>query len=124
MTAAQPGLPADAALRPQDRRYFDMHYQLDHFPIYGGGAAEAQAVRPRLSMLVLDPCWFAWYHLHLLYVYKTGGCMSDEPIARVGYDQLADAYAAQVATKPHNAFYDRPALLSLLPAVANAHVLD
>src|SRR5262245_14141436 len=50
--------------------------------------------------------------------------MSEEPIARAGYDQLADAYAAQVATKPHNAFYDRPALLSLLPAVANAHVLD
>jgi SAM-dependent methyltransferase len=50
--------------------------------------------------------------------------MPDEPIARAGYDQLADAYAAQVAAKPHNAFYDRPALLALLPAVAHRHVLD
>ena len=50
--------------------------------------------------------------------------MPDEPIARIGYEQLADAYAAQVATKPHNAFYDRPALLALLPEVANRYVLD
>jgi len=105
------------AFGAQDLSYFDTLRS-------ASAAAEAQDVRPRLSVLVLDPCWFAWYHLHLLHVSKTGGCMSDEPIARVGYDQLADAYAAQVATKPHNAFYDRPALLSLLPAVANAHVLD
>src|SRR5690242_4441219 len=53
-----------------------------------------------------------------------GATMPDQPIARTGYDQLADAYAAQVATKPHNAFYDRPALLALLPAVAHRQVLD
>jgi ubiquinone/menaquinone biosynthesis C-methylase UbiE len=46
------------------------------------------------------------------------------PIARDAYNNLADAYAAKVDTKPHNAFYDRPAVLSLLPAVAGLRVLD
>lgn len=50
--------------------------------------------------------------------------MSDGPIARAAYDLLADAYAAQVDSKPHNAFYDRPALLSLLPPVEGRAVLD
>ena len=50
--------------------------------------------------------------------------MPDEPIARAAYDQLADAYAARVETKPHNAFYDRPTLLALLPSVAGKRVLD
>ena len=30
------------------------------------------------------------------------------------YDKLADSYAALVDTKPHNAYYDRPAIQSLL----------
>src|SRR5262245_52858155 len=53
-----------------------------------------------------------------------GGTMSDEPIAREAYEQVADAFAAQAETKPHNAFYDRPALLSLLPPVRGKAVLD
>jgi SAM-dependent methyltransferase len=50
--------------------------------------------------------------------------MPEEPIAREAFDQLADGYAARLATKAHNAFYDRPAVLALLPPVAGKRVLD
>jgi SAM-dependent methyltransferase len=50
--------------------------------------------------------------------------MSPEPIARAAYDELADAFAARLDTKAHNAFYDRPAVLALLPPVAGKRVLD
>ena len=50
--------------------------------------------------------------------------MSDKPIAFDAYEALAEAYAAVVDTKPHNAYYDRPATLSLLPEVAGRRVLD
>jgi SAM-dependent methyltransferase len=50
--------------------------------------------------------------------------MSEDPIARTSYDQLAEAYAARIETKAHNAFYDRPAMLALLPPVAGKRVLD
>lgn len=46
------------------------------------------------------------------------------PVAQYAYDQLAEAYAALVDTKPHNAYYERPATLSLLPAVRGMRVLD
>jgi SAM-dependent methyltransferase len=47
-----------------------------------------------------------------------------EPIAQEAYDALAEAYAALVDTKPHNAYYERPATLSLLPDVKGKRVLD
>jgi SAM-dependent methyltransferase len=50
--------------------------------------------------------------------------MPEEPLARAAYDELADAFSAQIETKAHNAFYDRPAVLSLLPHVAGKRVLD
>src|SRR5215471_191183 len=50
--------------------------------------------------------------------------MPEEPIARAAYDELADAFSAQIETKAHNAFYDRPAVISLLPPVAGKRVLD
>ena len=50
--------------------------------------------------------------------------MTDGPIARDAYDELAAAYAAAVDTKPHNAYYERPATLSLLPEVSGRRVLD
>ena len=50
--------------------------------------------------------------------------MTDKPIALEAYERLAEAYAAMVETKPHNAYYERPATLSLLPAVAGKRVLD
>ncbi len=47
-----------------------------------------------------------------------------KPVAQRAYDKLADAYAARVDTKPHNAYYERPATLSLLPGVGGKRVLD
>jgi SAM-dependent methyltransferase len=48
----------------------------------------------------------------------------DRNIAFDAYQKLADAYAAKIDTKPHNAYYERPAMLSLLPDVKGKHVLD
>lgn len=50
--------------------------------------------------------------------------MSDKPLALDAYECMAEAYAARVDTKPHNAFYDRPAVISLLPPVMGKRVLD
>src|SRR5258708_208246 len=50
--------------------------------------------------------------------------MTDTPIALDAYERLAEAYAARVDTKAHNAYYDRPAVISLLPEVAGKHALD
>jgi SAM-dependent methyltransferase len=47
-----------------------------------------------------------------------------KPVAQSAYDELAEAYAALVDTKPHNAFYERPATLSLLPDVTGKRILD
>lgn len=40
------------------------------------------------------------------------------------YDLVADAFAAGIDAAPYNALYERPAMLSLLPDVAGARVLD
>jgi SAM-dependent methyltransferase len=40
------------------------------------------------------------------------------------YEEIADAYAARVDTKPWNAEYERPAVLSVLPSLAGLNVLD
>ena len=50
--------------------------------------------------------------------------MNEKPIALDAYNTLADAYASVVDTKPHNAYYERPATLSLLPDVNAKIVLD
>ena len=50
--------------------------------------------------------------------------MDDELIAVEAYEILAEAYASVVDTKPHNAYYERPATLSLLPEVKGKRVLD
>lgn len=50
--------------------------------------------------------------------------VSDKPIAYETYQALAENYAEHIDTKPHNAFYDRPATLSLLPDVDGLQVLD
>jgi ubiquinone/menaquinone biosynthesis C-methylase UbiE len=50
--------------------------------------------------------------------------MTDKPIALDAYETLATAYAAAVDTKPHNAYYERPATLSLMPEVKGKRVLD
>jgi ubiquinone/menaquinone biosynthesis C-methylase UbiE len=48
----------------------------------------------------------------------------NKPIALEAYEALAEAYASAVDTKPHNAYYDRPATLSLMPDVHGKRVLD
>src|SRR3954466_5217980 len=50
--------------------------------------------------------------------------MHEQPLALEAYTRLAAAYAARIDTKAHNAFYDRPAVLSLLPPVEGKRVLD
>lgn len=40
------------------------------------------------------------------------------------YQQLAKVYSSKIDYKPHNAFYDRPNTLSLLPEVNNKKILD
>ncbi|MEL7499964.1 MAG: class I SAM-dependent methyltransferase [Planctomycetota bacterium] len=47
-----------------------------------------------------------------------------QPLAYHAYQQLADSYAARIDTKPHNAYYERPAMLDLLPDVDGKRVLD
>lgn len=47
-----------------------------------------------------------------------------EPIALAGYEALAERYHRLGPTKPHNAYYDRPATLALLPDVSRKRVLD
>lgn len=47
-----------------------------------------------------------------------------KPLAYDAYQKLADSYAASADTKPHNAYYERPAMLGLLPDVAGHLILD
>ncbi len=47
-----------------------------------------------------------------------------ERAAAATYDRIADAYAERVDTKPHNAYYDRPAVISLWHDVKDRDVLD
>jgi SAM-dependent methyltransferase len=48
----------------------------------------------------------------------------DSPIALSAYEELAERFAAQIDTKAENAYYERPATLSLLPDVKGMSVLD
>ncbi len=50
--------------------------------------------------------------------------MSPKPLAYEAYQKLADDYARLIDTKPHNAWYERPATLGLLTDVEGMHVLD
>jgi SAM-dependent methyltransferase len=50
--------------------------------------------------------------------------MSEKPVAYDAYETLAARYAANIDSKAHNAYYDRPAVLSLLPDVSGKNVLD
>lgn len=47
-----------------------------------------------------------------------------EPLALDAYQALAERYAANIDTKPHNAYYERPATLALLPDVNGQRVFD
>jgi SAM-dependent methyltransferase len=47
-----------------------------------------------------------------------------EPLVRRAYEELAESYAGLAPSKPHNAYYERPATLSLLGDVRGRRVLD
>lgn len=48
----------------------------------------------------------------------------DHPPAYEAWESLAERYSEAVETKAHNALYERPATLSLLPSVEGKRVLD
>ena len=50
--------------------------------------------------------------------------MHRKPLAYAAYQELADHYAAMIDTKPHNAYYDRPAMLQLWPNLQGKRCLD
>ncbi len=53
-----------------------------------------------------------------------GNELPREPVALQAYEALAESYAKMIDTKAHNALYERPATLSLLPDVEGKQVLD
>ncbi len=46
------------------------------------------------------------------------------PVALDAYDSMAEAYGAAIEDNPRSIYYERPALLSLLPDVSGRRVLD
>ena len=50
--------------------------------------------------------------------------MADKPLGQRNYEQFARRYAEQAREKPHNAHFERPATLSLLPDLRGRRVLD
>jgi SAM-dependent methyltransferase len=50
--------------------------------------------------------------------------MNRKPTALDAYEALAESCAAMVDAKPHNAYYERPTTLSLLPKVEGKRVLE
>jgi SAM-dependent methyltransferase len=50
--------------------------------------------------------------------------VDDQLLAFDTWELLAQAYSDRVETKPHNALYERPATLSLLPPIKGKRVLD
>lgn len=47
-----------------------------------------------------------------------------EPIDPAQYDNIAARYNENLDSKPHNAYYERPAMLALLPDLTGKRVLD
>ena len=47
-----------------------------------------------------------------------------EPVAYSCYEEMAEAYATSVDDSPYNAYYERPAVLSLLPPLDGLAVFD
>ncbi|HUQ47826.1 MAG TPA: methyltransferase domain-containing protein [Gemmatimonadaceae bacterium] len=43
---------------------------------------------------------------------------------RFNYDSIADTYAERIDDAPHNALYERPAMLGVMPRVAGERILD
>ena len=50
--------------------------------------------------------------------------MNSKPLAYDAYQELAHHYAAMIDRKPHNAYYDRPAMLKHWPDLKGLQCLD
>lgn len=50
--------------------------------------------------------------------------MDPYPLAYEAYQSLADDSAARIDHKPHNTYYEKPAMVSMLPNLAGKRVLD
>lgn len=50
--------------------------------------------------------------------------MSQPLVALTTWEAIADIYASRIDTNPRNAYYERPATLSLLPDVRGKRILD
>lgn len=48
----------------------------------------------------------------------------EKSVGERSYEQFAQRYAQMLPTKPHNAYYEQPAIFSLLPDVTGKRVLD
>ncbi|MFH1689763.1 MAG: class I SAM-dependent methyltransferase [Candidatus Eisenbacteria bacterium] len=46
------------------------------------------------------------------------------PVALEAYDSMAEAYAAEIEENPRSIYYERPAMLGLLPDVSGRRILD
>ncbi|MFO1066657.1 MAG: class I SAM-dependent methyltransferase [Pirellulales bacterium] len=56
--------------------------------------------------------------------YLYGQSMNFKPIAYETYQLLAGHYSAGIDTKPHNAYYERPAMTDMWPDLSGRRVLD
>ena len=52
------------------------------------------------------------------------GTHKEKPVALDAWESIAERYDAKIETKAHNAYYERPATLALLPDVSGKRVLD
>jgi 2-polyprenyl-3-methyl-5-hydroxy-6-metoxy-1,4-benzoquinol methylase len=52
------------------------------------------------------------------------GNIHEDTVSIASYDEMAKYYENYVDTKPWNAYYERPAILSLLPEITNKKILD
>ncbi len=48
----------------------------------------------------------------------------EKTVANEAYNKLAKSYNEKIDTKPHNAYYDRPAIQSLVSNIKNKNILD
>ncbi len=102
-------------------------------PLTGGFACGSAGASPSLCLvlpflvlpnmlLVYDDTLSDYLDAFLCSTLQT--LMTRKPIAYDAYQELADHYAAIIDTKPHNAYYDRPAMIGLWPELDGKRVLD
>jgi ubiquinone/menaquinone biosynthesis C-methylase UbiE len=53
-----------------------------------------------------------------------GQAINEDSVSLNSYEEMAEYYFKYIDTKPFNAYYERPAILSLLPEVKGKKVLD